>query len=542
MPDNDLIARIFPHDSFGKASRIIELGENQAFAILESSSSNSHLALRFSQGPKTEHGFVFGKCGNSDITLGGEAPEADDYHLALTFDGHNRLVIKDFGTQNGTQVTYSGKGDKFRSDFTWIIGGHDFLNGNKTIVVSLGPKLEFRIEVNPQDATSAQYLDNVKQFHQGSKTTEARLLNRNIQKRRPISNNGAITPLDDPSNLKNHSEYYVKYWRKEASILQRLSHEHIVRLIKYTLDPKPQLFFEFVPNGTLLRPLEPFTSREYRQILCQCLSALEYLHGHEPPIVHRDVKSDNILVQSRGGGDIFVKLGDFGLSRDEADPTTACGNGRFKPPEMYIGLDSSNHADVYTSAVDIWSLGVTIFHCMGGLPHRGRDYYTANWPSEVVKTLRDHIAIDGSDAVCKFLQDKVILKPELRGSAKQCYERLRWDSGPWPQLQSQSQSQQRPAHDNAANPTSIMTMRLASDATAVTESGITTATESNATVFTGNGIATAMESDATVVPMSGVTTTTETSTSVIPPGAWYSLTHPLGVGSSVADFIAEQQK
>ena len=61
------------------------------------------------------------------------------------------------------------------------------------------------------------------------------------------------------------------------------------------------------------------------QILGQCLDALTYLHGLNPPMVHRDIKPANILVESYRAGKFSVKFGDFGLSRQTADPTTLCG-------------------------------------------------------------------------------------------------------------------------------------------------------------------------------------------------------------------------
>lgn len=47
-------------------------------------------------------------------------------------------------------------------------------------------------------------------------------------------------------------------------------------------------------------------------------AALIELHGRDPPIVHRDIKRDNILVQYRGEDSIHVKITDFGLSKENA--------------------------------------------------------------------------------------------------------------------------------------------------------------------------------------------------------------------------------
>ncbi|KAK0655339.1 kinase-like domain-containing protein [Cercophora newfieldiana] len=98
------------------------------------------------------------------------------------------------------------------------------------------------------------------------------------------------------------------------------------------------------------------SANEGVQILCQLLSALAYLHEHDPPIVHRDIKPDNILVQHRHAGDIYVKFGDFGLSRESRDPTTVCGTLRYAAPEIHSEMDRRNarrKKRSYTLAVDI---------------------------------------------------------------------------------------------------------------------------------------------------------------------------------------------
>ncbi|KAF2178011.1 kinase-like protein [Zopfia rhizophila CBS 207.26] len=94
--------------------------------------------------------------------------------------------------------------------------------------------------------------------------------------------------------------------------------------------------------------------------LLQSLSALEYLHGRETLIMHRDIKLENILVLTRDP--LYIKLGDFGLTKVGGSLKTSCGTGTYFPPEIakYFGLSRSEPKVKYTEAVDIWSLGVVI--------------------------------------------------------------------------------------------------------------------------------------------------------------------------------------
>ena len=109
------------------------------------------------------------------------------------------------------------------------------------------------------------------------------------------------------------------------------------------------MILEYIP----LRDLEghTFSDSDSVTILRQVLSALTYLHELEHPVVHRDIKPGNILVHSRQP--LHVKLSDFGLSKEGNILQTFCGTHNYLAPEVYEN-------GTYTSAVDIWSLGVVV--------------------------------------------------------------------------------------------------------------------------------------------------------------------------------------
>src|SRR5262249_37369807 len=139
--------------------------------------------------------------------------------------------------------------------------------------------------------------------------------------------------------------------------------KHVVRLLRSDFRLLPQLHLEYLPGGSL-EDHSSISVDESAQILRQCLSALVYLHGHDEPIVHRDIKPGNILVQSRDAGNIHVKLTDFGITRESHDLTTICGTPDYLAPEVYEESDrreaSRSEKGSYTPVVDIWSLGVSV--------------------------------------------------------------------------------------------------------------------------------------------------------------------------------------
>lgn len=92
----------------------------------------------------------------------------------------------------------------------------------------------------------------------------------------------------------------------------------------------------------------------------EVISAVEYLHDHEPSIIHRDIKPENILLDANDS----VKLADFGWSNffnENRHRLTYCGTPEYLAPEM---IKQSGH----DKAIDIWNLGVLFFELQTGSP------------------------------------------------------------------------------------------------------------------------------------------------------------------------------
>jgi serine/threonine protein kinase len=112
----------------------------------------------------------------------------------------------------------------------------------------------------------------------------------------------------------------IEQFINEVEILSHLHHPNLVTLYGCTAPTSNELLlvFEFIPNGTIADHLhgprsgESFLTLPIRlSIAVETADALAYLHAVEPQIIHRDVKTNNILLDDS----FHVKIGDFGLSR-----------------------------------------------------------------------------------------------------------------------------------------------------------------------------------------------------------------------------------
>ncbi|RLN63651.1 hypothetical protein BBP00_00003955 [Phytophthora kernoviae] len=147
---------------------------------------------------------------------------------------------------------------------------------------------------------------------------------------------------------------------EEIKMVQPFDHPNIVRLVgcAWTIESDLQALFEYMENGDLrdylVDPKSPrHWSQELLQLAADIIEAIVYVHSFTPPLVHRDLKSRNVLLSS----EMKAKVTDFGVSRyKSADETmtTAVGTGRWLAPEVISG------SSTYDQSVDVFSFGVVL--------------------------------------------------------------------------------------------------------------------------------------------------------------------------------------
>jgi serine/threonine-protein kinase Chk2 len=205
-----------------------------------------------------------------------------------------------------------------------------------------------------------------------------------------------------------------------------MDQEHIVRIIELIEAPDNtiELHLEPVFGGTLRRRL-PLAYPQGLEVIRQCLSALAYLHGQSTPIVHRDIKPDNILVDDSPQGTIHIKLADFGFSREDRDLKTPLGTPLYNAPEICEArqLNHDGQTARYSPAVDIWSLGVVAAQCLHNLPSSAA--CGLDWCEEVVKHILTSASRRGDPGLYRvLLSHMVVIDPSRRASAQQCHDQV----------------------------------------------------------------------------------------------------------------------
>ena len=152
--------------------------------------------------------------------------------------------------------------------------------------------------------------------------------------------------------------------KMEIEILKPLKHPNIINFIYcFYNEEKSEIVFitELFSGGSLAQHLTEFKHPRLRLVKLWCqeiLKGLKYLHEHVPPIIHRDIKCENIFINKNTGE---VKIGDLGLGiilKDVEYADQFCGTIEYCSPEVY--------QKKYGVKCDIYSLGISMIEMITG--------------------------------------------------------------------------------------------------------------------------------------------------------------------------------
>lgn len=160
---------------------------------------------------------------------------------------------------------------------------------------------------------------------------------------------------------QEYSDDVILSFRQEVSLMKRLRHPNILLFMGAVTSPQRLcIVTEFLPRGSLFRLLQRNTTKlDWRRRIHMAMDiarGMNYLHHCHPPIIHRDLKSSNLLVDKNWN----VKVGDFGLSRikHETYLTTKTGKGtpQWMAPEVLRNEQADEKSDIYSFGVVLWEI------------------------------------------------------------------------------------------------------------------------------------------------------------------------------------------
>lgn len=190
----------------------------------------------------------------------------------------------------------------------------------------------------------------------------------------------------------------LQSFNRESELLATLSHPNIPRVMdRFSESGRHYLVMEYVRGETLQQKLDrgegPFSESQILLWMHQLCDVLAYLHRQTPPIIFRDIKPDNVMIDENGQ----VKLIDFGIVRffkpGKNKDTTHLGTPGYAPPEQYGKQQTDPRSDIY-------ALGATSFYLATGKPPD--DYPPYQLPSP--QTVNPNLSPQISQAIVRATQ------------------------------------------------------------------------------------------------------------------------------------------
>ncbi|KAJ9170238.1 hypothetical protein P3X46_018362 [Hevea brasiliensis] len=202
----------------------------------------------------------------------------------------------------------------------------------------------------------------------------------------------------------------------EVHLLKLLKHSNIVKFYNSWIDDKNKtvnIITELFSSGNLRQYRKKHKNVDLKAVkgwARQILMGLSYLHSHKPPIIHRDLKCDNIFINGNQGE---VKIGDLGLATvmEQANAKSVIGTPEFMAPELYD--------ENYNELADIYSFGM----CMLEMVTFEYPYSECRNSAQIYKKVSSGIKPAAlskvKDQEVKLFIEKCLVSASQRPSAKE---------------------------------------------------------------------------------------------------------------------------
>ncbi|KAH3757201.1 serine/threonineprotein kinase [Pelomyxa schiedti] len=218
----------------------------------------------------------------------------------------------------------------------------------------------------------------------------------------------------------------IQDFKKEFSLLSELRSPNIVYFYGAVLEPRICLVLEYCSRGSLETVMKSDTAFTWENVFmyaCDTLRGLSCLHSWVPQLLHRDLKSSNILIADNGS----AKLCDFGTTRINDDSETLYkvrGTYAYSCPEVFTGGIHTDKSDIYSFSIILWEM---VVRCLKGEHVRPYSEYTMIQAEFQIlvqvaqKRIRPTIPSSCPQVLSSFLQTCWSAVPYSRPT---CYEAL----------------------------------------------------------------------------------------------------------------------
>jgi len=198
------------------------------------------------------------------------------------------------------------------------------------------------------------------------------------------------------SQLENNTKFsdYFGEFRREVWLMSGMHHENIVSLEGICNKPLCMIL-EYCDAGNLFhwarkkgQVMNANDMMEREKYALDIAKGMSFLHSTNPPIIHRDLKSPNVLLKKSNGPYLTAKIADFGLSRGLVWNKDLVGkvvdNPVWLAPEILKGLP-------YTEKVDVYAFGIICWELIAGRDFKGQESFLAKMEDQIIRGDREEI-------------------------------------------------------------------------------------------------------------------------------------------------------
>lgn len=180
---------------------------------------------------------------------------------------------------------------------------------------------------------------------------------------RNLNKQWAVKEIKKKARDRNN-EVVIQSAIAEANMMKKLDHPCLPRIVDI-IDRKNVIYvvMDYIEGEPLSKILEQYGAQPQEIVIewaKELAGVLEYLHMQDPPIIYRDMKPANIMLQPNGN----IKLIDFGIAREykkqNVEDTVSLGTKGYAAPEQFGGKGQTD------PRTDIYCLGVTLYHLVTG--------------------------------------------------------------------------------------------------------------------------------------------------------------------------------